>query len=114
MARGSHSSRASRRAAAGTPGPTAPRRSRSSSGRSRRPRIALPVPHIGDEPGDRLIAAGIACFVLGLIAIAVIFLPFVFRGNRESGLLWGLGSFLAVVGLALAMAGLYRQIKSRD
>jgi hypothetical protein len=76
--------------------------------------LSLRLPHVGDEPGDRLIAVGIGCFALGLIAIAVIFLPFVFKGNRESGLLWGLGSFLAVVGLALAMAGLYRQIKSHN
>ena len=114
MARGSHSSHAGRRAAPRTPGLATTRRSRRSAGRSWRPRTSLHVPHIGDEPGDRLIAVGVGCFVLGLIAIAVIFLPFVFKGNRESGLLWGIGSFLAVVGLALAMAGLYRQIKSHD
>lgn len=50
-------------------------------------------------------------FGLGLLATIAVFLPFMLRGVRESGVVLGLATFLTVAGLAAALVGLYQQVK---
>jgi hypothetical protein len=71
----------------------------------------LRVPHIGDGPGDRLVAVGVLLFALGLVATLAVFLPFTLRGVRESGVVLGLATFLTVAGLGAGLIGLYLQAR---
>ena len=71
--------------------------------------------------GDGLVRIGAAVFAVGVVAIAVMFVPFVAdllrHGAREAqdrheyGLALNLATFLTCVGLALALAGLVRQAR---
>ena len=71
--------------------------------------------------GDRMIRAGAVVFLAGLVAIAVIFVPFavdlVRHGARyaqdrhEYGLALNFATFLTCVGFGLALAGLVRQAR---
>lgn len=72
--------------------------------------------------GDRLVRAGVLVFAAGLVAIAVIFVPFVVdlvrHGARyaqsernERGVALNLATFLVCVGLGLALIGLVRQAR---
>lgn len=89
----------------GTAGSRVSRRADRSSRRLRLPRI-------GHDPGDRLIALGIFLFVLGLIAIAITFIPFVALHESNVNLAVSLGTFATVVGLALGVLGAYLQARS--
>ncbi|MEO6712590.1 MAG: hypothetical protein ABIM89_04070 [Mycobacteriales bacterium] len=51
-------------------------------------------------------------FVLGLIAIAITFLPFVTMQRSNTDLAVNLGTFATVLGLALGAIGGYRQARS--
>lgn len=62
-------------------------------------------------PGDRLVPAGAAVFGVGVLAILADFVPF-FAGRDNLPLALALLSFLAPVGLGLALAGLYRQVRA--
>lgn len=105
MSRGTHSSKRSSRAAR----PADPRSARQSR-RQRRGRLRLPG--IGNDPGDRLIAAGVALFAFGLIAIGVTFLPFITLQRSNTDLAVNLGTFATVLGLLLGAIGGYRQARS--
>jgi hypothetical protein len=70
------------------------------------------LPRIGRDPGDRLIAAGVFLFVVGLIAIAVTFIPFVALHRSNTDLAVNLGTFATVIGLGLGVFGAYRQARS--
>ncbi|MEP7054094.1 MAG: hypothetical protein ABI912_02455 [Actinomycetota bacterium] len=73
----------------------------------------MPLPRrLGHDPGDRLIALGVFLFVIGLVAIALTFIPFVALHRSNTDLAVNLGSFATVVGLALAGLGAYRQSRS--
>jgi uncharacterized membrane protein YidH (DUF202 family) len=78
----------------------------------------------GEQPraGDGLVRLGGIVFVAGLVAIAVVFVPFaidlVEHGARhaqsrrhEHGVALNLATFLACVGLGLALVGMLRQAK---
>jgi uncharacterized membrane protein YidH (DUF202 family) len=78
----------------------------------------------GQQPraGDGLVRAGGVVFVAGLVAIAVVFVPFaidlVAHGARhaqsprhEHGVLLNLATFLACAGLGLALLGMLRQAR---
>ena len=77
-----------------------------------------------DEPraGDGLVRAGAVVFAAGLVAIAVIFVPFVVdlvrHGARyaqsprnEHGVALNLATFLVCAGLGLGLVGLVRQAR---
>jgi hypothetical protein len=75
------------------------------------------------RPGDGLVRAGVVLFLLGLAAIAAIFLPFAVdlvrhgaryaQDNRhERGVPLNLATFLACVGFGVALAGLVRQARA--
>jgi len=104
MARGTHSSTRSARRKASRPTRHDRRQQRS----GRRPRI----PRLGNGPGERLIAIGVALFALGLIAIAVTFVPFITLRRSNTDLAVNLGTFATVLGLALGVLGAYRQARS--
>jgi hypothetical protein len=58
-----------------------------------------------------LVRVGAGCFVAGLIFAAIVFLPFLFGvRNAPAGL--ALGTMLAPIGFALAIAGLFRQARA--
>jgi uncharacterized membrane protein YidH (DUF202 family) len=72
--------------------------------------------------GDRLVRAGALVFLAGLVAIAVIFVPFgidlVRHGARhaqtrrhEHGVALNLATFLACIGFGIALAGMLRQAR---
>jgi uncharacterized membrane protein YidH (DUF202 family) len=72
--------------------------------------------------GDGLVRAGAVVFLLGLVAVAVVFVPFaidlVRHGARaaqsrrhEHGVPLNLATFLVCVGLALGLAGMVRQAR---
>ena len=71
--------------------------------------------------GDGLVRFGAAVFLLGLVAIAVMFVPFVVdlvregaryaQDRHEYGLALNLAAFLTCVGFALGLAGLVRQAR---
>lgn len=74
------------------------------------------------RPGDGLVRAGAVVFLGGLVAIAVIFVPFgidlVRHGARaaqnrshEHGVALNLAAFLVCVGFALGLAGMVRQAR---
>lgn len=74
-----------------------------------------------EEPraGDGLVRAGAAVFAVGLVAILVMFVPFVIDAVRngarhaqethEYGLALNLATFLTCIGFALGLLGLVRQ-----
>ena len=75
------------------------------------------------RPGDGLVRAGAVVFLLGLVAVGAIFVPFVVdlvrHGARaaqsrrnEHGVALNLASFLVCVGLGLGLAGLVRQARA--
>jgi hypothetical protein len=76
-----------------------------------------------EEPraGDRLVRAGAVVFLAGLVAIAVMFVPFavdlVTEGARyaqdrhEYGVALNLATFLTCVGFGLGLLGLYLQAR---
>jgi hypothetical protein len=78
----------------------------------RTPAARFRLPHVGNGPGDRLVAAGVVLFGLGLIATIAVFLPFTLRGVRESGVVLGLATFLTVAGLGAGLVGLYLQARA--
>jgi hypothetical protein len=111
MSPGSHSSGRGH----GTRSAARSARGRRESAGARGPRTAaerLRFPRFGDNPGDRLVAAGVVLFVVGLVATIAVFLPFMLKGVRESGLVLGLATFLTVLGLGAALIGLYRQTRA--
>ncbi|HVF03376.1 MAG TPA: hypothetical protein VNA20_00910, partial [Frankiaceae bacterium] len=71
--------------------------------------------------GDRLVQAGAAVFLLGLAAIAAMFVPFAAdlvrhgaeyaQDRHEYGVALNLATFLTCVGFALALVGLVRQAR---
>jgi uncharacterized membrane protein YidH (DUF202 family) len=72
--------------------------------------------------GDRLVRLGVVVFAAGLVAIAVIFVPFAIdlarygarraqSARNERGVALNLATFLVCVGLGLALAGLVRQAR---
>ena len=71
--------------------------------------------------GDRLVQAGAAVFLLGLAAIAVMFVPFVgdlvghgaryAQDRHEYGVALNLATFLTCAGFGLALIGLVRQAR---
>ncbi|HEX8001986.1 MAG TPA: hypothetical protein VF519_04760 [Mycobacteriales bacterium] len=80
------------------------------------------APDAARRAGDGLVRAGVAVFALGLVAIAVVFVPFgidlVRHGARyaqsprnEHGVALNLATFLVCAGLGLALIGLVRQAR---
>lgn len=72
--------------------------------------------------GEGLVKAGAVVFALGLVAIAVVFVPFVVdlvrhgarhaqSARNERGVALNLATFLVCVGLGLGLAGLVRQAR---
>lgn len=72
-----------------------------------------------------MVRAGVAVFGAGLVAIAVIFVPFTIdlirhgartaQTRHERGVALNLATFLVCLGLGIALAGLFRQARaSRD
>ena len=71
--------------------------------------------------GDGLVRLGAVVFLLGLVAIAVIFAPFVVdlvrhgaehaQAEHEYGVALNLATFLTCVGFALGLLGLVRQAR---
>ncbi|HEV2888929.1 MAG TPA: hypothetical protein VGX28_00990 [Frankiaceae bacterium] len=72
--------------------------------------------------GDRMVRAGVVVFLAGLVAIAVVFVPFtidlVRHGARyaqsernERGVALNLATFLVCAGLGIALIGLVRQAR---
>lgn len=72
--------------------------------------------------GDRLVRAGAVVFLAGLVAIAVIFVPFAVdlvrhgakraqSARNERGVALNLATFLVCLGFALGLAGLWRQAR---
>jgi uncharacterized membrane protein YidH (DUF202 family) len=72
--------------------------------------------------GDRLVRAGALVFLAGLVAVAVVFVPFaidlVRHGAREAqsprnehGVALNLATFLVCAGLGLGLFGLLRQAR---
>jgi predicted cation transporter len=72
--------------------------------------------------GDGLVRAGVVLFVLGLVAIVVVFVPFatdlLAHGARhaqtprhERGVALNLATFATCAGLGLALVGLVRQAR---
>jgi uncharacterized membrane protein YidH (DUF202 family) len=71
--------------------------------------------------GDRLVQAGAAVFLLGLGAVAVMFVPFVAdlvrhgaryaQDHHEYGVALNLATFLTCVGFAMSLLGLLRQAR---
>lgn len=57
-----------------------------------------------------LVRAGVACFALGLVAVAVIFAMFA-AGAHDLPLWLNLSAMLAPVGFGLALLGLFRQAR---
>ena len=107
MARGTHSAGRATSTEAGRPGSRVSRR----AARSRR-RLQLPLPRVGNDPGDRLIAVGVVLFFLGLVAIGLTFIPFVTLHRSNTDLAVNLGTFATVIGLGLGVLGAYRQARS--
>lgn len=76
-----------------------------------------------EEPraGDGLVRIGAAVFVVGLVAILVMFVPFVIdlvkngatyaQAEHEYGLALNLATFLTCVGFGLGLLGLVRQAR---
>ncbi len=60
--------------------------------------------------GTWLVRGGAVCFVAGLVFAAVVFFPFLF-GVRNAPAVLALGTMLAPIGFATAIAGLYRQAR---
>ena len=71
--------------------------------------------------GDGLVRAGALVFAAGVIAIAVMFVPFVVdmvrhgaahaQAEHEYGLALNLATFLTCIGMLLAIAGVVRQAR---
>jgi hypothetical protein len=55
--------------------------------------------------GDVLVRIGAGVFVVGLVSVALVFVPFLF-GRDERGVALSLTSFLTCAGLGLALLGL--------
>lgn len=75
-----------------------------------------------DRAGDGLVKAGALVFAGGVLAIAIMFVPFVAdlltrgaayaQAEHEYGLALNLATFLTCVGMLLAIAGLVRQARA--
>ena len=76
--------------------------------------------------GDRLVRLGVVVFLAGLVAILVMFVPFVVdlvangaryaQDNHEYGVALNLATFLTCIGFGLGLVGLVlqaRQIRAR-
>jgi hypothetical protein len=61
--------------------------------------------------GTWLVRGGAACFFVGLVFAAVVFFPFLV-GVRNAPAALALGTMLAPIGFAAAIAGLYRQARA--
>ena len=72
--------------------------------------------------GDGLVRAGVLVFAVGLVAIVVMFAPFVAdllahgaryaQDHHEYGVALNLATFLTCAGLGLGLAGLVRQARA--
>lgn len=62
------------------------------------------------QPGTWLVRGGAAAFVVGIGFAALVFFPFLF-GVRNAPAALALGTMLAPIGFAAAIAGLYRQAR---
>ncbi len=91
--------------AAGVPGPT-------TTGRSDRAAAPYPdpMPQSPRVGSSVLIRVGAVCFVLGLIAVAVVFGMFA-TGAHDLPLWLNLAAMLAPIGFGLALFGLFRQTR---
>lgn len=76
----------------------------------------------GPRAGDTVVRVGVVVFLAGLVAIAVVFVPFavdlVRHGAREAqsprhehGVALNLATFLTCAGLGIALYGLVRQAR---
>lgn len=64
-----------------------------------------------DQAGDRLIRVGVVVFALGALAILADVVPF-FLGHADQPLALNFGTYLAPVGLGLALGGLLRSARA--
>lgn len=62
-------------------------------------------------PGDRLVVVGAGVFALGAVALLAVVLPYFFS-HPDLPLWLNVASFLAPVGLGLALLGLLRQARA--
>ncbi len=89
---------------------------------SRRSKVTHVARH-AEEPraGDGLVRAGGVVFLVGLVAIGVMFVPFIVdlatkgaryaQDHHEYGVALNLATFLTCAGFALGLIGLLRQAK---
>ena len=63
--------------------------------------------------GRWLLRVGAVCFVVGMVFVGIVFLPF-FAGSSAQPALTAVGTMLAPVGFVLVLAGLGRQARATN
>jgi tellurite resistance protein TehA-like permease len=69
--------------------------------------------HQEARSGRWLLRVGSACFVVGLVFVGIVFLPF-FAGSSAQPALAAVGTMLGPVGFALVLFGLVRQARANN
>jgi len=65
------------------------------------------------RPGHWLLRVGTACFLVGLVFVGIVFLPF-FAGSSAQPALAAVGTMLGPVGFLLVLLGLVRQARANN